>query len=74
MSKGGPPARQHCKILDGENEIGEVTSGCPSPTLGNGINVAIGYVPLGTIHKLRRHDFEDFNPTPSLKIFLHNLI
>ena len=53
MSKGGPPARQHCKIFDGQNEIGEVTSGCPSPTLGNGINVAIGYVPLGTIHKLR---------------------
>ena len=46
-------ARQHCKILgDGHDEIprvkpiGEITSGCPSTTLGKGINVAIGYVPL----------------------------
>ena len=47
VSQGGPPPRQHCKILDAnEQEIGEVTSGCPSPTLGKGINVAIGYVPL----------------------------
>ena len=41
----GPPARDHTKILDpisGE-EIGEVTSGCPSPSMG--INVAMGYVP-----------------------------
>lgn len=42
----GPPAREHCKILN-ENgqEIGEVTSGCPSPSLGSGTNVAMGYVP-----------------------------
>ena len=53
VSNAGPPARQHCKILgDGHDEIprvkpiGEVTSGCPSTTLGKGINVAIGYVPL----------------------------
>jgi len=41
----GPPARDHTKILDPETgeEIGEVTSGCPSPSLG--INVAMGYVP-----------------------------
>jgi len=42
----GPPARDHTKILDptsGE-EIGEVTSGCPSPSIP-GTNVAMGYVP-----------------------------
>ena len=40
----GPPARGHTKILDPNSGavIGEVTSGCPSPTLGN--NVAMGYV------------------------------
>lgn len=39
----GAPAREHAKILDeNENEIGEVTSGCPSPTLKK--NVAMGYV------------------------------
>ena len=40
----GPPAREHTKILDeNEQEIGEITSGCPSPSLG--FNVAMGYVP-----------------------------
>lgn len=39
----GAPAREHAKILDeDENEIGEVTSGCPSPSLKK--NVAMGYV------------------------------
>ncbi|XP_023013552.2 aminomethyltransferase, mitochondrial [Leptinotarsa decemlineata] len=40
----GPPARQGARILS-ENglELGEVTSGCPSPSLGK--NIAMGYVP-----------------------------
>lgn len=41
----GPPARAHTKILDPSGAvIGEVTSGCPSPSLKCGI--AMGYVPL----------------------------
>ncbi|KJE89368.1 glycine cleavage system protein T [Capsaspora owczarzaki ATCC 30864] len=40
----GPAARQHSKILTADGEvIGEVTSGCPSPSAQK--NVAIGYVP-----------------------------
>ena len=40
----GPPARGHTQIMDpeGKRVIGEVTSGCPSPTLGG--NVGMGYV------------------------------
>lgn len=38
----GPSARQHMKILDGRSEIGEVTSGCPSPSLKE--LIAMGYV------------------------------
>jgi len=39
----GAPAREHCIILDeNDNEIGVVTSGCPSPTLKK--NVAMGFV------------------------------
>ncbi|KAF2428867.1 glycine cleavage system T protein [Tothia fuscella] len=42
-------AREGAKIVDGEgNEIGVVTSGCPSPTLGT--NIAMGYVRSGS-HK-----------------------
>ncbi|XP_030747368.1 aminomethyltransferase, mitochondrial [Sitophilus oryzae] len=43
-SSTGPPPRHGTIILseDGQ-EIGEITSGCPSPTLE--INVAMGYVP-----------------------------
>ena len=26
------------------NKVGEITSGCPSPSLGNGQNVSMGYV------------------------------
>lgn len=40
--ESGPPARQGTKIYSDGVEIGEVTSGCPSPSLGG--NVAIGYV------------------------------
>ena len=44
LSKG-PPARGHTHILDAEgNKVGEVTSGCPSPSLGSGTNVSMGYV------------------------------
>merc|ERR1719228_1294869 len=44
LSKG-PPARGHTDILDEEgNKVGEITSGCPSPTLGSGTNVSMGYV------------------------------
>jgi aminomethyltransferase len=45
----GAPAREGAKIEDAEgNEIGNVTSGCPSPTLGK--NIAMGYVKDG-MHK-----------------------
>lgn len=41
---GGPPARGGTKIFDesGSKEIGELTSGCPSPSLKT--NVSMGYV------------------------------
>ena len=40
----GPPAREGAKILDDDKaEVGIVTSGLPSPSLGYGI--AMGYVP-----------------------------
>lgn len=40
---GGAPARSGSKIIGFNDEIiGEVTSGCPSPSLG--VNVAMGYV------------------------------
>lgn len=41
----GAPAREGAVIVDGETEIGKVTSGCPSPTLGK--NIAMGYVQRG---------------------------
>ncbi|KAJ8957893.1 hypothetical protein NQ318_001889 [Aromia moschata] len=44
VSESGPPARQGAAILSEDGrELGKVTSGCPSPTLG--YNVAMGYVP-----------------------------
>ncbi|KAL8907933.1 MAG: hypothetical protein Q9171_005649 [Xanthocarpia ochracea] len=46
----GAPAREGAQIVkpdDGE-EIGTVTSGCPSPTLGK--NIAMGYVKIGMRH------------------------
>ncbi|KAL8966339.1 MAG: hypothetical protein Q9183_003415 [Haloplaca sp. 2 TL-2023] len=48
----GAPAREGAKIVtvDGaqEEEIGQITSGCPSPTLGK--NIAMGYIRSG-MHK-----------------------
>jgi len=43
----GSPAREGCKIFDsaGIQEIGVITSGIPSPTLG--ANIAMGYVANG---------------------------
>ncbi|CAG9772191.1 unnamed protein product [Ceutorhynchus assimilis] len=44
-STSGPPPRHGSQILSENNELlGEVTSGCPSPSLG--LNVAMGYVPI----------------------------
>ncbi|CAG9859110.1 unnamed protein product [Phyllotreta striolata] len=43
VSHSGPPARQGAPILSEKGEeIGRVTSGCPSPSLGK--NIAMGYV------------------------------
>ncbi|KAL8885699.1 MAG: hypothetical protein Q9192_006602, partial [Flavoplaca navasiana] len=46
----GAPAREGAQIVRGEDgeEIGTITSGCPSPTLGK--NIAMGYVKSG-MHK-----------------------
>lgn len=56
----GPPARHGVEIYSTDNEpIGEITSGCPSPSLGG--NVAMGYVKesfkkLGTKINLKIRD------------------
>ncbi|XP_054167097.1 aminomethyltransferase, mitochondrial-like [Oppia nitens] len=46
----GPPARSHVQVLDvtSKQPIGEVTSGCPSPSLKK--NIAMAYLPFS--HKL----------------------
>jgi aminomethyltransferase len=45
VSMSGPPARAHTDITDADTgvKIGEVTSGCPAPSLP-GANVSMGYV------------------------------
>lgn len=56
----GPPARHGAAILsDDKQEVGKVSSGCPSPCLGK--NIAMGYVPTkyskaGTILNLKIRD------------------
>jgi len=45
MTKEGPPPRSHMQIVDPSDpskKLGEVTSGCPSPSLST--NIAMGYV------------------------------
>lgn len=46
----GAPAREGAEIVtvDGGDKVGQVTSGCPSPTLGK--NIAMGYIKNG-LHK-----------------------
>ena len=47
LTSHGPVLRQNCKITDSRGSvIGQVTSGCPSPTLN--CNVAMAYVPKET--------------------------
>ena len=40
VMQGGPPPRPHYRLFAGEDAVGEVTSGAPSPTLGHGIGMA----------------------------------
>ena len=40
MTQGGPPPRAHYALFLGEERVGEVTSGAPSPTLGYGVGLA----------------------------------
>jgi aminomethyltransferase len=42
LSNSGPSARQHMKIFNSNECVGEVTSGCPSPSLKQ--NIAMGYI------------------------------
>jgi aminomethyltransferase len=46
LTQGGPPPRAHYGLFLGEERVGEVTSGAPSPTLGCGIGLAYVEVEL----------------------------
>jgi aminomethyltransferase len=51
----GPPPRPHYRLFAGDTQIGEVTSGAPSPTLGIGIGLAyveVKYAEPGTVLQL----------------------
>jgi aminomethyltransferase len=51
----GPPPRPHYRLFLGEEQVGEVTSGAPSPTLGIGVGLAyveIDYAEPGTALEL----------------------
>ncbi len=45
LTEKGPPPRPHYRLFVGEEQVGEVTSGAPSPTLGCGVGLA--YVKAG---------------------------
>jgi aminomethyltransferase len=40
LTQGGPPPRPHYRLFLGEETVGDVTSGAPSPTLGCGVGMA----------------------------------
>jgi aminomethyltransferase len=40
LKEKGPPPRPHYRLFQGEQQVGEVTSGAPSPTLGYGVGLA----------------------------------
>jgi aminomethyltransferase len=40
LKEKGPPPRPHYRLFLGTEDVGEVTSGAPSPTLGYGIGLA----------------------------------
>jgi len=40
VKEKGPPPRPHYALFQGDTQVGEVTSGAPSPTLGYGIGLA----------------------------------
>ena len=48
LTSQGPPARQGTVVVDSSGQsVGEITSGCPSPTLTLGVNIAMAYVSKG---------------------------